>query len=69
MKLNGIRKMAKVMGINSSGMHKIELIRTIQRAEHNFDCYGTERVGRCQEMQCLWRSDCLTLSDHSEKGL
>ena len=67
MKLNGIRQMAKSMGIKSSGMLKIDLIRTIQRAEHNFDCYGTERVDHCREMQCLWRGECIRLSEHPKK--
>jgi hypothetical protein len=36
--------MAKAMGINTYGMKKTEVIRSIQRAEHNIDCYGTDRV-------------------------
>ena len=62
MNFNEIRKMAKGMGINGKGMKKIELIRSIQRAEHTIDCFGTERVETCNETACLWRADCLSLN-------
>jgi hypothetical protein len=58
MHFNEIKKMAKVMGINTRGMKKIEVIRSIQRAENNIDCYGTDRVKTCNEDVCLWRTDC-----------
>jgi hypothetical protein len=61
MNLNDVRKMAKGMGINTYGMKKIGVIRAIQRAENNIDCYGTERVATCCEDRCLWRNDCLSL--------
>ena len=58
MHFNEIKKMAKVMGINTRGMKKVEVIRSIQRAENNIDCYGTDRVKTCNEDVCLWRADC-----------
>ena len=60
MEFNKIRKMAKGMGIKSSNIKKPELIRAIQRAENNIDCYGTARVDNCHENECLWRADCLS---------
>ncbi len=62
MNLNDTKKMAKGMGINTYGMKKIDVVRAIQRAENNIDCYGTERVDTCHEDGCLWRNDCLSLS-------
>ena len=59
MKFNEIRKMAKGMGINTFQMKKIDIIRSIQRQEHNIDCFGTERVAYCGEERCLWREDCM----------
>ena len=59
MNFNEIRKMAKGMGINTNSMKKIEVIRSIQRAENNIVCYGTDRVKTCNEDVCLWRADCL----------
>lgn len=61
MNFNEIRKMAKQMGINTYRMKKPEIIRSIQRAEGNIDCFGTERVKHCGEVDCLWREDCLAL--------
>jgi hypothetical protein len=46
-------------------MKKTDMIRTIQREEHNFDCYATERVHHCEEPTCLWRRDCLSMNGHT----
>jgi hypothetical protein len=54
-----IRKMAKQMGVKaSSRSRKADLIRQIQSAEGNFDCFGTA-LGDCDRRDCLWRQDCL----------
>ena len=64
MKFQEIRDMAKGMGINKyNNMKKVDLIRAIQKAENNIDCYGTQRVTSCREETCLWRSDCLALNN------
>jgi hypothetical protein len=39
-------------------MEKAELIRTIQRAEGNYDCYGTATDEECDQEECLWREEC-----------
>ena len=39
-----------------------EVIRAIQRAEGNFDCYGTAVEGECDQEECLWREDCFNES-------
>ena len=62
MKFQDIRKMAKSMDIYTYRMKKTDIIRAIQGAENNIECYGTERIGSCDEQACLWRSDCLTLN-------
>ena len=62
MKFNDIRKMAKEWNINTYKMKKTDMIRNIQRAENNPDCYGTSRVEHCNEESCLWRPDCITYS-------
>jgi len=66
MRFQDIRKMAKDMDINTFGMKKTDVIRAIQEAENNIECYGTERVGSCDEQACLWRSDCLTLNNRTD---
>ena len=61
MKYRDIQKMAKALGVNSFAMKKAELIRAIQRAEHNPECFGTDRVEYCRELSCLWREHCIAL--------
>lgn len=64
MKFQDIRKMAKDMDISTYRMNKIDVIRAIQQAENNIDCYGTDRVDTCQEHACLWRSECENLNNN-----
>ena len=59
MKINDVRKIAKGMDINTYRMKKVGIIRAIQRAENNMDCFGAERVEYCNEESCLWRADCM----------
>ena len=63
MKFNEIRKMAKGMQINTYRMKKTDIIRAIQKAENNIECYGTERIMHCNEDICLWRDDCLSFNE------
>ncbi|SFM84436.1 hypothetical protein [Thermodesulforhabdus norvegica] len=65
MHINDVRKIAKRMSINTYRMGKVEIIRAIQRAERNPECFGTDRVFVCGETGCLWRSDCETLVRNS----
>ena len=66
MRFQDIRKMAKDMDVNTYRMRKTDVIRAIQDAENNIECYGTERVSSCDEQACLWRSDCLTLNNRTD---
>jgi len=61
MKATQIRERARQLDIKgSSKLRKAELIRAIQRAEGNPDCFGAEWRFNCPEFQCCWREDCLT---------
>jgi len=53
MKFNEIRKMAKGMQINTYRMKKTDIIRAIQKAENNIECYGTERIKKLQRRYML----------------
>ena len=66
MDIREIRKIAKEKGIGKKGMDKTELIRAIQLAEGNFDCYGTARNEVCDQERCLWRVDCFVESAAAE---
>lgn len=63
MKMQDIRAKAKALGINSFGKKKADLIREIQRAEGNFDCFGTAR-GSCDQLECCFRGLCLAEGGH-----
>ena len=58
MKMQEIRTMAKRLGINSFGKTKKDLIREIQRAEGNYDCFDTAG-DYCDQLDCCFRSICL----------
>ena len=59
MKIQKIRAIAKARGIKSANLSKTDLIRTIQRQEGNFPCFGTDVDGHCDQFGCAWREDCL----------
>lgn len=59
MRLSEIEKKAHELGVKDTWrLSKKEVIKTIQRKEGNFDCFGSARGG-CDQMACCWRSDCL----------
>jgi hypothetical protein len=55
-----IRKKAKKVGVSGNvvGMKKTDLIKAIQRAEGNPECFGTASA-YCDQAKCSWREDCL----------
>jgi hypothetical protein len=59
MTLKEISTMAKGRGINPSKQRKADLIRMIQREEGNFDCFGSATQKTCDQLDCMWRRDCL----------
>jgi len=67
MRFQDIQKMAKDMDVSTYRMKKTDVIRAIQQAENNIDCYGTERVVTCQEHACLWKSDCENLNNNRKQ--
>jgi len=66
MNLEQIKDIAKSKGINSGKMKKAEIIKTIQKAEGNFDCFGTATDGYCNQQDCLWKIDCLDTKKNSQ---
>lgn len=62
MKLGEIRTIAKSHSINPGRLSKTELIRSIQSAEGNFDCFATASDGECDQADCLWRDDCFEVA-------
>ncbi|MDA8325654.1 MAG: SAP domain-containing protein [Nitrospiraceae bacterium] len=61
MNIKKIMAIAKQQGVKTAKLGKTEIIRGIQKAEGNFDCYGSAVSGFCDQTDCLWREDCLNL--------
>lgn len=59
MNIQAVRSIAKTRGIKYAKLSKADLIRTIQREEGNFPCFGTCVDGSCDQFNCAWRADCL----------
>ena len=69
MNMQGIREIARERGFSPGRLRKIELVRALQRDEGYFDCYARAYGGDCDQLDCLWREDCLSLSTrHAENN-
>lgn len=60
MNIKTIHHLAKNLKVETSQLSKPDLIRKIQLAEGNFDCYGSASSGDCDQLECAWRADCLS---------
>ena len=67
MNMQVIREIAKTRGVPPVNPGKIELVRTLQREEGNFDCFAKAYAGYCDQSDCLWREGCLLLSTRHGK--
>ncbi len=52
------QKRAKALQIAVGDLALADLVRAVQRAEGNFDCFGTAVEG-CDQDGCCWRAVCL----------
>lgn len=59
MHIQTVRSIAKQHGVKTSRLSKADIIRSIQRTEGNFDCFGSAFNGECDQFGCSWRDDCL----------
>jgi len=66
MKLSEVKEIAHRMGIPTRRSNKANIIKSIQRYEGNFDCFGTATDGYCDQYMCLWRDDCLKSSKRAQ---
>ncbi|MDH5485817.1 MAG: SAP domain-containing protein [Gammaproteobacteria bacterium] len=60
MNMQDIRALAKDSGIKTSRMTKVQLVQAIQLSEGNFSCFASARGSECDQLECLWRTDCFT---------
>ncbi len=54
-----LRAIANELGVATGRLTKAELVRQIQRAEGNFDCFGSAIDAQCDQIACRWREECL----------
>jgi hypothetical protein len=63
MKMQDVRDLGRARGLRFGvGMTKVQAIRAIQRNEGNFDCFARAGSGYCDQVNCLFRTECLRLS-------
>ena len=58
MKVEEIQTIAKLHSIKVGKMKKSDLVRAIQKAEWNEQCFATGASALCGQKACLWREDC-----------
>jgi len=58
MKLEEIREIARQHGIKTGKMKKADIIRSIQEAEGNDQCFDSGKAAVCGQDACLWRQEC-----------
>lgn len=58
MKLEEIKSIAQLYSIKVSKMKKSELVRAIQRAEGNEQCFEAGKSATCGQSGCSWREIC-----------
>lgn len=60
MRLSDIERKARDLKIKDTWKYqKKDLIKTIQRAEGNADCFGNNKASTCGQSLCCWREECL----------
>ncbi len=69
MNMQQIRIIARNINLKPGKMPKTTLIRSIQSNEGNFDCFATAVSGYCDQGGCIWRDDCLSLSQKTGKKM
>jgi hypothetical protein len=58
MNMKEIKTIAAERGVVPGKLKKAELVRAIQKAENNPECFMIGMLDQCVEYDCLWRGDC-----------
>lgn len=53
-----IRKIAQQKGVGTNKLKKTDMVRAIQKAEGNYQCFQAGAKETCGQYECLWREDC-----------
>lgn len=63
-KIKTVELSAPVDRVELLKLTKIKLIRKFQRIEGNVDCCASAYTRVCTQLECLWRDDCLSMSQN-----
>ena len=58
MKFTEIKDIAKKHNLKIGRATKSELVRSIQQAEGNLQCFNSDSSAVCGQRSCAWREDC-----------
>lgn len=58
MKVSEIKEIVRQRNLKVGKSTKSELIRSIQFAEGNQECFATNTPAECGQQSCVWREDC-----------
>jgi len=58
MKLEEIKTIAQLYSIKVNKMKKSDLVKAIQRAEGNEQCFEAGKSATCGQIGCSWREIC-----------
>ena len=58
MKISEIKEIARQCNVKVGKATKSELVRAIQQAEGNQQCFASRLSGVCGQHCCAWREDC-----------
>jgi hypothetical protein len=58
MKLEEIKSIAQLYSIKAGKMKKSELVKAIQQAEGNEQCFEAGKSASCGQSSCSWREIC-----------
>lgn len=58
MRIPDVRQRAAEKGIMLDNVSYADLIRSIQRAEGNMECYDTGMAVECGQHDCVWKYIC-----------
>lgn len=58
MKITEIKEIAKQHNLKPGKSTKKELVRSIQEAEGNQQCFNSNLSEQCGQHSCAWREDC-----------
>ena len=59
MKITEIKEIAKKHNVKIGKATKSELVRSIQQAEGNQQCFDNNISAQCGQHSCAWRDDCV----------